>query len=145
MIWLLYLISNYSVYEVAPDGASVKPLGETRVRLVSEIVEARILEGWLMKFNARFTLENLTSEKTTLTVGFPFRNKWFDLSSGKPEPAAGKLSYKAYLDGVEIPAVLSQDTGSETVVYISKITMEPGEKKSCLASITSLGSGMSSS
>lgn len=129
MIWLLYLVSNYSVYEIAPDGASVKPTEETEVRLVSEVVEARVIEGKLMKFSARFTLENPAAKKITITIGFPFRNEWFDMATGEYGTAADRLSYRAWFGGKEIPAKLSVEPGSETAVYVSEITLGPHERK----------------
>ena len=136
MIWLLCLFSNYSVYELAPDGSSVEPMEETEVRLASELVEAKVLEERLMGFRARFVLENPTKEKIKLTVGFPFSNEWFDLAAAEPEPAAPRLSYRAYLDGKEIPAELSEDPGSGTAVYLSEIEIGPGEKKELLCTYT---------
>ncbi len=87
------------------------------------MIEGGVSDVLLMGFKAWFLLENPATERITITVGFPFRNDWFDLSAGEPEPAAGKLSYKAYLDGVEIPVKLSQDSRPETAVYVSEITI----------------------
>jgi len=133
----LPLLADDAVVYEYPDGLTVEPIGEARVRMVAETVRAEAVKGLRMRVKAKFYLKNLSDQALELSVGFPFRPLWGDEPSEAymEEPSKALKALRANLNlvsrvnGREVPVRMRLSRDSSRVWAVWSVRWGPGETK----------------